>query len=65
VTDPQPLAALPALLCTAVEDVTGHPCRRIGCDGIHAWDGSNPWQPPHRAGVDAAPPAPTETEESA
>ena len=34
---------LPGLLCGAVEDITGRPCRRIGCDGTHAWDGTNPW----------------------
>lgn len=44
--DPQPLAdLLPALLCGAVEDVTGQPCRRVGCDGTHSWQGVDPWVP--------------------
>lgn len=49
------LAALrPALLCTAVEDITGHPCRRLACDGQHSWLGDDPWtagradEMPHR-----------------
>jgi hypothetical protein len=47
VTDPQPLAALlPALLCPAVEDVTGFPCRRIACDGVHSASGVDPWASP-------------------
>ena len=43
-TPPESLAALlPALLCGAVEDITGHPCRRLQCDGTHSWDGDTPW----------------------
>ena len=36
---------LPALLCGAVEDVTGQPCRRVGCDGSHSPTGVDPWAP--------------------
>ena len=50
--DPQPLAdLLPALLCGAVEDVTGQPCRRVGCDGTHSWSGVDPWAPAPAAPV--------------
>jgi hypothetical protein len=39
-------AAPPALLCPAVEDVTGHPCRRLDCDGVHSVSGVDPWVSP-------------------
>jgi hypothetical protein len=35
-----------ALLCPAVEDVTGFPCRRIACDGSHSASGVDPWSAP-------------------
>jgi hypothetical protein len=61
VTAPQPLAVLlPALLCPAVEDITGHPCRRLQCDGAHAWDGRRPPLAP-----ETSPPARTDLKESA